>query len=261
MAACSRRSLERISSKIEVEGTGSNPAALIGSLSGSGSMTFEGIQIAGLDPKAIDIAVRAIERGTPVAPARIADLVGRGMDAGSLSMPWASVPLSVAAGRVRLGKLVAPPQSNDLTVSGSLDLVDATLDARFTVFGAGEAGQRPEAAILLKGPITGPRRSVDVSALVSWVTMRSVDREARRLDAAERAASPIDGAVTAPGSGPASNSQGKTQTETNIGASLLAPQPAPALPPPLTIARPPGATSPRPAARVQPAPIPLLTPQ
>jgi AsmA-like C-terminal region len=255
----------RLSSKFDVEGAGTNPAALVGSLSGSGSVTLEAAQIVGLDPKAIEVAVRAFERGTPIAPARIGDIVGRVMDAGSLTMPRISVPLAISAGRVRVGKLVAPPQSNDLAMSGALDLVDATIDARFTVFGAAEAAQRPEASILLKGPFAAPRRTVDVSALVSWLTMRSVDREAKRLEAAERAAKQIDGETALPGTGQAGAVQGGTPGGTSIGANLSAPaaqpQLAPALPPPVTLARPPGAILPRPPPRALPAAPLLLTPQ
>jgi uncharacterized protein involved in outer membrane biogenesis len=279
----------RLSSRFEVEGIGSNPAALVGSLNGSGSVTLEGAQIAGLDPKGVDTAVRLFERGTPIAPARIGEIVGRAMDTGSMSVPWVSVPLAISSGRVRLGKLVAPPQSNDLAVSGTLDLVDATLDARFTVFGAAAAGQRPEASIVLKGPLAAPRRSVDVAALINWLTMQSIDREAKRLDAAERAAKQeaaeraakqeaaeraakqqaaeraakqIDAA--APGSSEAVPAQRETPIGTNVGANLAAPaaqpQAAPALPPAVTLSRPPGAMTPRALPPVQTGP-PLLTPQ
>jgi len=255
----------RLSSKFDLEGAGTTPAALVGSLSGSASVTLEAVQIAGLDPKAIEVAVRAFERGAPIAPARIGDIVGRVMDTGSLTMPWLSVPLAVSAGRVRLGKLVAPPQSNDLAISGALDLVDVTIDARFTVFGAAEGAARPEASILLKGPLGAPRRTVDVSALVSWLTMQSVDREAKRLDAAERAAKQVDGEAALPGVGQAGAAPGGAPAGTSVGANLTAPpaapQLAPTLPPPVTLARPPGATSPRPVPRAVPAAPLLLTPQ
>src|SRR5262249_28121321 len=124
----------KFSSKIDLQGTGSNPAALVASLSGSGSVTLEGAQIAGLDPGAIDLATKTIERGTPVAPSRVADMVVRLMDAGSLRLPWASVPLAISGGRIRIGKMVTPAPGNELAASGTLDLLDATVDARLTMF-------------------------------------------------------------------------------------------------------------------------------
>jgi large subunit ribosomal protein L24 len=245
----------RLSSKLEVEGTGSSPAALVSSLNGQGSVTLEGVQIAGLDPKAIDVAVRAIDRGTPIAPARIVDIVARVMDAGTLSMPWVSAPLAISAGRVRLGRLVTPPESNDVAAVGTLDLVDTSIDARVTVFGATEAGQRPEASILLKGPVAAPRRTIDVSALTNWLTLQSVDREAKRLDAAERAAKQTNAATSPPGSARADPPQVRGPAGPNTAAPQRA---APALPPPVVINRLPGMSSP--TIRALPAP-PLLSPQ
>jgi hypothetical protein len=250
----------RLSSKVELEGSGSNPAALIGSLNGTGSVTLEGAQIAGLDPKAVDVAIRAIDRGASVAPARIGDMVARVMDAGSLSMPWVSAPLAISAGRVRLGKLVVPPQSNDLAASGTLDLLDSTIDARFTLFGAAETGQRPQASVLLKGPIATPRRTIDVSALTSWLTLQSVDREAKRLDAVERASKQPDSAIAPPATAPAGAGQAGAKVGANPGLSPPQPRVAPALPPPVVINRLPGIST---GPRAMPAlpTSPLLTPQ
>jgi uncharacterized protein involved in outer membrane biogenesis len=259
----------RLSTKLEMDGTGSNPAALVGSLSGSGSVTLENVQIVGVDPKAIDIAARAFERGTAVTPTRIGDMVARIMDQGSLSVPWVTAPLAVTAGRIRLGKLVTPPQSNDLAASASFDLMDSTLDARLSVSGVPEAGQRPEVSIVLKGPVAAVQRSVDVSALTNWLTLRSADREAKQVEAAERAAKQLEKLSPSrsgqpSGSGQTSPAARDPQAGTDLGANLPAtpaqPQTAPALPPPVTLTRPPGASPVRPAPPLLTAP-PLFTPQ
>jgi large subunit ribosomal protein L24 len=252
----------RVSAKLEMDGTGSNPAALVGSLTGSGSVTLENVQIAGVDPKAIDIASRAFERGTAVTPARIGDLVARIMDQGSLSLPWVTAPLAVTAGRIRLGKLVTPPQSNELAASASFDLLDSTLDARLTVSGIAEAGQRPEVSVLLKGPAAAVRRSVDVSALTNWLTLRSADREAKQIEAAQRAAKQLE-KLSPAGSGQPAAAPRDPQAGTDLGANLPAAPAhptAPALPPPVTLTRPPGASPVRPAPPLLTAP-PLFTPQ
>jgi hypothetical protein len=182
----------RMSSQVEFEGAGSSPAALIGALRGTGTITLENAQIATLDPKAIDGAIRTAERGPPVAPARIADMVTRMMEAGVMNVSWASAPIEISTGRARLGKLVMPAHANELAVGASLDLVEETLDARFTLFGQGAPVQgrapRPEVSVALKGPISAPRRSVDVSVLVGWLTLQAVDREAKKLEAEEREA-------------------------------------------------------------------------
>src|SRR5262249_41023743 len=44
----------RMTIQVQAEGTGLSPAALIGSLTGAGSVTLDGGQISGLDPKSFD---------------------------------------------------------------------------------------------------------------------------------------------------------------------------------------------------------------
>jgi large subunit ribosomal protein L24 len=44
---------------------------------------------------------------------------------------------------------------------------------------------RPEILITLKGPLFTPQRSIDVSTLSGWLMLRSVERQAKRLDVIE----------------------------------------------------------------------------
>jgi large subunit ribosomal protein L24 len=269
----------RISGKLEMDGTASNPAALIASLNGSGSVSLENVQIAGVDPKAIEIASRAFERGTAVTSARIGDMVGRMMEQGSLGLPWITAPLTVTAGRIRLGKLVTPPQSNEFAAAGSFDLMDSTLDARLTVSAMSETGQRPEVSVVLKGPAGAVRRTLDVSALTNYLTLRSADRETKQIEAAQRAAKQLEklnpsgsGQLPGPEQQPAAPRNPPIGADANrvdanradVGANLplepAQPRTAPALPPPVTLTRPPGSSQMRPAPPFLTAP-PLFTPQ
>ncbi|MBV9631652.1 MAG: AsmA family protein [Xanthobacteraceae bacterium] len=264
----------RISGKLEMDGTASNPSALIASLSGSGSVSVENLQIAGIDQKAIEIASRAFERGTAVTPARISDTVGRMMEQGSLGLPWVTAPLTVAAGRIRLGKLVTPSQNNELAASGSFDLMDSMLDARLTLSTTSDTGQRPEVSVVLKGPVGAVRRTLDVAALTNYLTLRSADRETKQIEAAQRAAKQLEklnpsGAGQQPGSAqtpaaPRNPSSGPDANRPDVRANLpvepVQPQTAPALPPPVTLTRPPGSLQAKPAPPFLTAP-PLFTPQ
>ena len=44
---------------------------------------------------------------------------------------------------------------------------------------------RPELAISVKGPLASPERRLDVSTLVSWLTLRAAERQTRRLELLE----------------------------------------------------------------------------
>lgn len=178
-----------VSLAMEVEGTGLSPAALIGALQGKGTLTFDHVQVAGLDPKAIDAAIRASERG--LAPERLSSYLGPALDAGHLAVPSATTTLAILDGRIRIVPVVVNADGADIALSGTLNLVDSDLEARFTLSGAPREnmkGRRPEITVLLNGPLSTPKREIDTSELVTFVTLRAVEQESKRVEAAEREA-------------------------------------------------------------------------
>jgi large subunit ribosomal protein L24 len=193
--ATAGRASGRVTLGFDASGAGLSPAALIGALQGRGTASVEHLLLTGLDPSAIDAAARAAERGVSLDGIRIGDIVRTALDDGRLNIPDAGGTLAIAGGRLTLVPLVTPAQGADVAISGTYDLSADLLDARFDLTGAprqnGPNGQRPALSVALKGPLEAPRRSEDVTALVNWLTLRSVEREAKRVEAAERAANRI----------------------------------------------------------------------
>jgi large subunit ribosomal protein L24 len=178
-----------LSGELSFEGSGLSPVALVGSLHGSGKVTLQDGQLAGLDPRAFDTVTRAVDAGLPIESARISDVVGKALASGQLKVRHAEGALSMAAGQLRLGKVSAASADADLSVSGALDLTDGVMDAHLVLSGTGEAaGTRPDIYMALKGPFGEPERSIDVSALTGWLTLRSVENQARKLKSLEEAA-------------------------------------------------------------------------
>lgn len=172
----------------ETEGTGLSPVALFGSLRGSGKFTLTDAQLAGLDPRAFDAVTRAVDQGLAVDAARISDVVGKALESGRLSVKRAEGTIAVSAGQARLSKFSADSGDAQLSLAGNLDLTDGSMDARLVLSGSGErAGSRPDIFMALKGPVTAPVRSIDVSALTGWLTLRAVENQARHLREIERA--------------------------------------------------------------------------
>jgi large subunit ribosomal protein L24 len=167
----------------EVEGTGLSPVALIGSLKGSGKVVLTDGQIAGLDPRAFNAVIRAVDQGSvPIERNRISDLVVKSLESGPLSLKRAEAVIRVAAGQLRIDKVTVDSADAALSAASTLDLTDGTMDARLTLTGQGAAaGARPEIFVSLKGPSNTPARSVDVSALTGWLTLRAVDDQTKRL--------------------------------------------------------------------------------
>ena len=177
----------------DVAGTGLSPVALIGSLKGSGKIVLADGRMVSLDPRAFDAVTRAVDQGLVIDGGRISDLAGKSLDSGQLSVKRAESELQIAAGQVRLATAAVQSKDASLSVAGTLDLTDGTLVARLDLSGLHEsAGARPKLFVALKGPLTTPSRSIDVSALTGWLTLRAVENQTKRLRAIENVPQPQD---------------------------------------------------------------------
>jgi hypothetical protein len=170
-----------------------SPASLAGAVKGAGTVTAENVEIAGLDPTAINAVINALEfdRGLVGNPGRVAQIANAGLDAGKLRIPSAAAPIVIADGRAQLLKLSVPAQNADISGSISLALADWQLEARLAITGqprknAPTTAERPAMAVAVRGPLTSARRVVDVTNLIDWVTMRALDQGAKRLEEAEK---------------------------------------------------------------------------
>lgn len=170
----------------EVEGTGLSPVALVGSLRGSGKIALGNGQIAGLDPSTFNAVTRAVDQGLPIESARIFDLVSKSLESGQLLIKGAESVMQITAGQLRFSNVSVESKDAALSVAGTLDLTDGSIDSRLVLSGSTEAtGAPPKIFVALKGPLTAPSRSTDVSALTGWLTLRAVESQTKRLRAIE----------------------------------------------------------------------------
>ena len=136
---------------------GSSPKALVGSLTGNGTLSLERASIAGLDPRVFPTVMRAADRGLPIEPAKIRDAVAPWLDTGPLEIAHADGVLAIAGGQVRLPTMIARAKGADVSASGNLDLINTTLDARVALAGpAMPPAGRPEIIVSLRGPFAAP---------------------------------------------------------------------------------------------------------
>jgi hypothetical protein len=167
-------------------------------LRGNGSIAIANAQFAGLDPRAFDAVTRAVDQGLAINPERIVNVVRTGLEGGQLSVKSASGVFTISAGQLRLGNVTVDSKDAALAMNGRVDFTDGSLDARLVLSGSNEAaGARPNIYMALKGPVASPSRSIDVSALSGWLTLRGVENQTRRLRAIE-AAQPKPAAVPPP---------------------------------------------------------------
>jgi uncharacterized protein involved in outer membrane biogenesis len=182
----------RASMQMTLASLGRSASALAGALSGSGSLTLESARIAGLNPGAFDAAIRASDNGQATDDIKLRQIVEAALSSGALSVASAQIPFDIKEGRLRVGTTTLDADGARAIVSGGYDIAADQTDIRaaLTSTAAGSAVSRPEIQLFAVGSPDALDRTVDVAALSSWLGLRAIERETRRLDSIERGEAP-----------------------------------------------------------------------
>jgi hypothetical protein len=182
----------RVSMQMTLASQGRSASALTGAMSGSGTMTLESAAIAGLDPRAFDVAIRASDAGQATDDIRLRKIVEPALSGGALLVASAQIPFTIRDGRLRVGPTTLDSEVARAIVSGGYDIPADQADIRATIASAAveQAISRPEIQVFVSGSPDALDRTVDVAALSSWLAVRAIDRETRRLDSIERGEPP-----------------------------------------------------------------------
>jgi hypothetical protein len=178
----------RVSMQMTLASQGRSASALTGALSGSGTLTLEAARLAGLDPRAFDAAIRASDNGQATDDLRLRQIVEPVLASGALSVASAQIPFNIRDGRLRVGATTLDAKGARAIVSGGYDIPADQADIRAVIASTmgGSATSQPEIQLFAAGPPDALNRTVDVAALSSWLAVRAIDRETRRLDSIER---------------------------------------------------------------------------
>ncbi len=178
----------RTSLQMTLASQGRSASALAGALSGSGIVTLESARVAGLDPRAFDAAIRASDNGQASDDVRLRQIVEPVLSVGALSVASAQIPFNIRDGRLRVSATTLDAEGARAVISGGYDIPADQADIRATMASTatGTATSRPEIQLFAVGSPDRLDRTVDVAALSSWLAVRAIDRETRRLDSIER---------------------------------------------------------------------------
>jgi uncharacterized protein involved in outer membrane biogenesis len=184
----------RLDLAADVQGTGRTAASLVSSLTGGGTFALRQPRFGALSEGAFAATVAAVDEGLPAQAEKVRTLFEQRLGEAPLQTADISGSLSLAGGVLRLATATTHGGAIGLALSGSVDLADLTARADIILTppapGDGLGGPAPAIQISESGPFDALARKVDVSALTAWLTVRSAEREAKKLEAleAERAA-------------------------------------------------------------------------
>ena len=123
---------------------------------------------------------------------RLKQIVAPVLAAGSLPVATAQIPFNIRDGRLRIDATTFDAGYARAIVSGGYDMLADQADVRlsFSANAIGTATSRPEIQIFAAGTPDALNPMLDVTSLSSWLAVRVIDRETRRLDAIERGEAP-----------------------------------------------------------------------
>jgi hypothetical protein len=178
----------RASLQLTLASQGRSASALTGALSGSGIVTLDSAVIGGLDPRAFEVAIRASDSGQATDDIKLRQIVEPVLSAGALLVASAQIPFNIRDGRIRVGATTLDSDGVRAIISGGYDIPadQADIRANLALTSAQPAASRPEIQLFAVGSPDALDRTVDVAALSSWLAVRAIDRETRRLDSIER---------------------------------------------------------------------------
>ena len=257
----------KVALQMTLAGQGRSAAGLIGALSGAGTLTLTDARIAGLDPRAFEVAVRASDGGQATDDLRLKEIVEPVLTAGALKVPSAQIPFTIKDGRLRIEAATLGAARARVAIAGGYDLLADQADIRAVMspVTTRPIQGRPEIRVDLNGSPDRLARAVDVAALSSWLGMRAIDRETRRLDQLERGVGPGPEPdelweEELPKAEPIPSSEVKIPTRDprrkNSGTKAASPRP-PAVPPVAVQPVPQPAPAPSGGPLVQPLPPPI----
>jgi len=182
----------RSSAQLTLMTQGRSMEALTGALSGNGTVRLDSAAVAGLDPRALDVAIRASDLNQVPDETRLRQVVDSALSAAGFPVASAEFPVIIRDGRLRVDATTLETQGARAIVSGGYDILADQADIRASLASTviGSATSRPEIQLFAAGPPDTIRRTIDVTALSSWLAVRKIDRETRRLDAIERGEPP-----------------------------------------------------------------------
>lgn len=228
---------------LELSGQGASPAQLAANIAGRGSFSIDSFEVDQLAPAAISKVLVSTAKRSSVDEANVTAIFEKAVDAAPLKIARISGPIVVAGGIVRAGKVTTKSGAVDIVSEANLDLAKLNFDAAVSFEEAAPRGLsvRPSATVLWHGPLAHVERSLEVTPLVTALSLRAMNDEMRKLNT-RRHAQPAAPVIVVPNatessliqSSPAVSSAPRRQP------GVSAPRAVPPLPPPIEIGPAPG---------------------
>lgn len=178
----------RVTGALQASGSGGSIAAIVKTLTGSGSFTVTGLGVAGLAPQAFATVAKTKDILDLDAKA-LAAAAGKALMAGPFDAPSMSGVISLAGGKLRAANLSAENDAGRLFGGLAVDLNTLGLSGSWSLTPQGTvdpSGLIDENTALitadLDGTILAPARRLDLQTMADAIKVKALELEVARLE-------------------------------------------------------------------------------
>jgi hypothetical protein len=176
----------RLSANLSFESAGGSMASLISGLTGDGTLALADTTVTGLGLTGFSRILQASDAGLLDEDADLEAAFADALSAGTMRIEAADTPLSVVGGVAQFSNLYLEGGETALRGGLTVDLSTNEVDADFSyaaVDGPGDVEAMPNVGLSFVGPLAAPEKQLDVSQISSFLNVRQLELEIRRVEA------------------------------------------------------------------------------
>ncbi|TRC90660.1 AsmA family protein [Mesorhizobium sp. WSM4310] len=172
--------------------SGKSVDAMIAALSGSGTATLRGLQVAGVNPDAFNaLLAKADAIGRDIDAAKTADFAPGIAADGNFPAGNADIAFTIAGGTLRAPPISLENPKATLSADVTADLNTSTVSAKGAItYRPGDealVGSEPVVNFTAEGPFGAVKRQFDSEPLAQFLTQRALEKEQQRVEAMQAA--------------------------------------------------------------------------
>ncbi len=172
---------------MNAEASGKSIADLAANASGSGEMKLGETHVRGLNLSVMPPLLSATDQiQGDITAAKVLPIVQTLLNNGEAVLPATSIPFNISAGVVRATNIVASNDLAKLLGNAEISLPDermrGSLGIAFKAGAEAQSGAEPALRLDFAGPLSAPGRTMDITDVTSFLSVRAFERERRRVE-------------------------------------------------------------------------------
>ena len=170
-----------------IDATGTSAAGLLQGATGSGTLTLSDLTVTGFDSGSF-ASILKIADGVDgeLSEGALRPGIEQAFLTGTTKVDTLEIPFNIAGGRLRAANIAGRNANVSFAADADIGLLDADMAAALeVVFAPGEeaqTGAEPSLSLRWKGPLIEPERTIDITAINSFLSLRRFEQERRRVE-------------------------------------------------------------------------------